>query len=523
MSCEKRTNAIDHSHHLSDLARRYGVSPLKGLQKYFSDDLIPFAGGLPSPEYFPFTSVSADVLPTDAFPLVTQRTTSSSVSSSPLSWLWRLFGSGNDDSTRIQIPREPREGDGGLNLATALQYSPATGLAPLQKIIREFTERIHAPAYADWTTLVDAGNTDGWSRLTKLLLNPGDTLLVEEWSYPSALATALPLEIRWKAVPMDGQGMRADSLRAILAGWNVERDGPRCVPVWNIPFGTTINPGTYIIIAEDDPYYFLQAGEYVPKSKRKAAVADDDDVAGFVRSLVPTFLRVDTQGRVIRMDTFSKTIAPGIRLGWFTCSPLFAERLERIGEVSTHAPCGLGQVLVAALLSQWTFDSHLRWLRGLREQYKLRRDFFVDCLAEEFDLIPTPASTISGGWAAAVAGGDHMVLSAYRRGEKSRPLLSLVPPSRVYVPDKTDEEDGSVLTPERQFWIRLIKAGVLTAPGWVFSPTAYAELGGSVSPLGEEGRQVGHLRFSYTPTNVSGDNAPGINIFARTLREFSRV
>ena len=45
MSCEKRTNAIDHSHHLSDLARRYGVSPLKGLQKYFSDDLIPFAGG----------------------------------------------------------------------------------------------------------------------------------------------------------------------------------------------------------------------------------------------------------------------------------------------------------------------------------------------------------------------------------------------------------------------------------------------------------------------------------------------
>jgi aromatic amino acid aminotransferase I len=292
-----------------------------------------------------------------------------------------------------------------------------------------------------------------------------------------------------------------------------------------------------IIIAEDDPYYFLQAGEYVPKSKRKAAAADDDDVAGFVRSLVPTFLRVDTQGRVIRMDTFSKvrrrlptpsrslshfslnlrspsqTIAPGIRLGWFTCSPLFAERLERIGEVSTHAPCGLGQVLVAALLSQWTFDSHLRWLRGLREQYKLRRDFFVDCLAEEFDLIPTPPSTISGGWAAAVAGGDHMVLSAYRRGEKSRPLLSLVPPSAgmfvwvdMYfgdVPDKTDEEDGSVLTPERQFWIRLIKAGVLTAPGWVFSPTAYADLGGSVSPLGEEGRQVGHLRFSYTPTNVS--------------------
>lgn len=45
MPCEKRTNAIDHSHHLSDLARRYGLSPLKGLQKYYNDGLIPFAGG----------------------------------------------------------------------------------------------------------------------------------------------------------------------------------------------------------------------------------------------------------------------------------------------------------------------------------------------------------------------------------------------------------------------------------------------------------------------------------------------
>jgi hypothetical protein len=70
-----------------------------------------------------------------------------------------------------------------------------------------------------------------WSRIAKLLFNPGDTLLVEEWSYPSALATVRPLEVRLKAVPMDDQGMRPDSLRAILAGWNVERDGPRCVRV----------------------------------------------------------------------------------------------------------------------------------------------------------------------------------------------------------------------------------------------------------------------------------------------------
>jgi aromatic amino acid aminotransferase I len=115
--------------------------------------------GLPSPDYFPFTSVSADVLPTDAFPLDASRGTSSAYS--PFGWFWRLFGTGKDDTTCVQIPREPHQGDEGLNLATALQYGPATGMTRTQAFIREFTERIYAPAYSDWTTLVHAGNTDG--------------------------------------------------------------------------------------------------------------------------------------------------------------------------------------------------------------------------------------------------------------------------------------------------------------------------------------------------------------------------
>jgi aromatic amino acid aminotransferase I len=265
----------------------------------------------------------------------------------------------------------------------------------------------------------------------------------------------------------------------------------------------------------------------VPKSQRKAEhePAGGEDVARFVASLIPSYLRIDTQGRVIRMDTFSKvrhhfhisvqftnrplqTIAPGVRLGWFTCSPLFAERLERIGETSTQSPCGLGQALVMGLLAQWTFEGYVRWLRGLRTQYKLRRDFFIDCLSDEFDLFPTPASAIPGAWAA--SGDNVMVLSGYVRGstnkEKTRRLLSFVPPSagmfvwmELYfgdAPDKSDE-DGSVLTPERQFWERLADAGVLTAPGWFFSPAVG-------QTLYDADRQVGHLRLSFTPSDVSG-------------------
>ena len=107
-------------------------------------------------------------------------------------------------------------------------------------------------------------------------------------------------------------------------------------------------------------------------------------------SLVPSFLRIDTQGRVIRLDTFSKVCPPSLRQRLTTFSsiddrawgPPFAERLERIGEMSTQNPCGLSQALVMALLTEWTFDGYFCWLRGLRTQYKHRRDFFIDCLAQ---------------------------------------------------------------------------------------------------------------------------------------------
>jgi hypothetical protein len=94
---------------------------------------------------------------------------------------------------------------------------------------------------------------------------------------------------------------------------------------------------------------------------------------------------------------------------------------------------------------------------------------------------------------------------------RSHAAATFVPPSAgmfVWVelclgdmPDKTDEEDGSVLTPERQFWSRLADARLFAATGWCFSPAKHAE--GSVFPLGKEGAQVGHFRLSYMLSDVS--------------------
>lgn len=155
---------------------------------------------------------------------------------------------------------------------------------------------------------------------------------------------------------------------------------------------------------------------------------------------------VDTQGRVIRLDTFSKTIAPGVRLGWFTCNLLFAERLERHGETSTQAPCGLGQSLVTKLLLTWKYDGYVRWLRGLRIQYGLRRDLFIDILSEEFDLHASVGSASMGAWSGQTVYtayakpkstslfGSAMGMMSEKRAlietrSQSRRLLSFVAPS----------------------------------------------------------------------------------------------
>ena len=127
--------------------------------------------GPAAPDYFLFTSILADALPLDAFPLTAPPPTSSP-SSSPFSWLWRLFGASKDETTRAEIPHKPRPGDGGLNLTTVLQYGPATDLECTRTFIHELTERICSPAFDDWTTIVDTGNADGYSTRFSGLLFP---------------------------------------------------------------------------------------------------------------------------------------------------------------------------------------------------------------------------------------------------------------------------------------------------------------------------------------------------------------
>lgn len=94
-----------------------------------------------------------------------------------------------------------------------------------------------------------------------------------------------------------------------------------------------------IIIIEDDPYWYLQFPSAVAEEAKSRGLATPQETEvdkpakssgyDFIDSLVPSYLSVDTEGRVIRLDTFSKTVAPGCRLGWITAQPAFIERFQR--------------------------------------------------------------------------------------------------------------------------------------------------------------------------------------------------
>ncbi|KAF7301640.1 Aminotran-1-2 domain-containing protein [Mycena indigotica] len=522
-----KPDAVELRHHLSEVAKARATSPLKGLQKYLNKPgLLSLAGGLPAPDYFPFADVSANILVPNSFPSTTS-------GESNFSWIWKLFGA-KEKTTAITIPKYARRPE-DLNLATALQYGLSSGLPQLQKLVENFSKRVYDPAYNDCVTMLHAGNTDAWNKAVLTLCNPGEGVLVSKWTYPSAMASMTPYNIRPVPVDIDGQGMRSDALRTVLTEWDEDARGmPRphviyAVPIGENPTGTTTGlqrkKEIYqlcvefdIILVEDDPYFVLQEGPYLPKEQRKPGSPQTDEE--FIASLEPSYLKIDYQGRVIRLDTFSKTMAPGCRLGWYTCNAMFAERLERAAETSTQAPCGFSQSLVASTLIQWGEAGYMRWLKGLRVQYTLRRDFLVDCFANEFQLITTSGTDMWAG-CQVFNGSVKPKSTTHFFNEKvplSTPIFSFVPPTsgmfvwlKVHFTEHPAYSTLGVKELETKLFIEFAEAGLLIGPGAMFNPT-------------NEWSNVtsGHYRVSFS----NGENEElkkAVDIFGKVLRRFMEV
>lgn len=276
------------------------------------------------------------------------------------------------------------------DLSTALNYGQANGSAQMTRFVTEHVELVGAPPYADWRTCLTVGSTGALEQALRLLCDGArrDALLTEEYSFSTALETAAPLGLAVAGVPMDGEGLIPERMDEILAGWDpARRGGARkphvlyTVPSGQNPTGATQGEGRRralydvcrrhdVFIIEDEPYYYLQMP--APGAPLPASVDE------FLDGLVPSLLSMDVDGRVLRMDSFSKVVVPGSRLGWVTASEQIIERFIRHAEVANQGPSGFSQVILHKLLDErWGHEGYLRWLMNLRGEYTKRRDVMV--------------------------------------------------------------------------------------------------------------------------------------------------
>jgi len=274
------------------------------------------------------------------------------------------------------------------DLSIALNYSQATGSAQMTRFVTEHVELIGAPPYADWGVCLTVGSTGALEQALRMFCAEGDGLLTDEYSFSTALETAVPLGVNIVGVPMDAEGLLPEEMDRILSEWDVRRQGRKPHVLYTVPTGQNPTGATQgekrrreiyevcrrhdVFIIEDEPYYYLQMAKPGEESVREA------DVEKFLDGLIPTYISMDVDGRVLRMDSFSKVVVPGSRMGWVTASNQIIERFIRHAEVANQGPSGFSQVILHKLLDEtWGHEGYFKWLMNLRGEYTKRRDVMV--------------------------------------------------------------------------------------------------------------------------------------------------
>ncbi|KAG7663417.1 ARO8 [[Candida] subhashii] len=380
MTSNTKPQSKNLRHLLSDEAKSRQNSPLKCAFRFFGQPGMTFlGGGLPLSNYFPFDKITADI-PTPSFE----------------NGIGAQITEENKSVIEIFKRKELNDPkDHHVELARSLQYGYTEGAPELINYLKEHTDLIHKVPYEDWDLIATVGNTESWDSTLRTFCTRGDCILVEEYSFSSALETAHAQGVNTIPVSMDEHGLIPQALEEVMANWIGNQ--PKLlytIPTGQNPTGSSLSferrKEIYkiackydFIIVEDEPYYFLQMESYTKdKAAREGKAVHNHEE--FVDALVPSFISLDVEGRVLRLDSFSKVLAPGVRFGWIVGQATLLERFVRLHEVTIQGPSGFTQSLLNGLLYKWGQSGYLDWLIGLRAEYTKKRDVAIDTVAEFF-------------------------------------------------------------------------------------------------------------------------------------------
>lgn len=292
-------------------------------------DIISFAGGLPAPEVFPVREV---------------------------------------EEACVKVLRE--EG------SRALQYSTTEGYLPLREMIARHSSRYGIEVLPD-NILITSGSQQALDLLGKIFINPGDRILVESPTYLGALQAWNAYGAEYVAVPSDEHGMITGALEEAL------RTGPKFIyvlPNFQNPTGVTMSLERRrqlveiadrhgVPIVEDDPYGQLRfEGDHLPS----VVVLD-----GQYQDNHDTCYR----GNVIYLSTFSKTLAPGLRMAWVIAPPDVVRKIVQAKQGTDLHTSTFNQVVTYEVARGGFLDRHVRLIRQV---YHERRDIMLETMEKTF-------------------------------------------------------------------------------------------------------------------------------------------
>ena len=305
---------------LATRTKRMGRSVIRELLKFTQmPDIISFAGGLPAPEVFPV----------------------------------REFR----ESSSFVLDESPER---------ALQYGMTEGFLPLRRYLADKVSKYGIPAVPE-NILMTNGSQQALDLLGKVFISPGDTVLTEAPTYLGAIQAWNAYEPRFVTVPLDDDGMQVDKVEKVL-----EREKVKylyVLPNFHNPAGTTmpldhrkklveIAARHGVFIVEDDPYGELRY--------------EGMDIAPII-SL--------HKENTVYLGTFSKTLAPGIRLGWMIAPEVAMERLVQAKQGADLHTGTYVQMLAYDIASRGILKRHVQ---TVRQVYRERRDVMLAAMEEHF-------------------------------------------------------------------------------------------------------------------------------------------
>ena len=251
--------------------------------------------------------------------------------------------------------------------AQALQYGPSEGYRPLRDFLAERLSRVGIRVAAD-DILITNGSQQALDLIGKILLDPGDAVVLEKPSYLGAIQAFNQYQAHYIVVPMDEDGMRVDALEPLLKAHR-----PKfiyAIPNFQNPTGRSLSLERRYRLVE------LASQHGVP--------IVEDDPYGELRyegSHLPSLMSLDTSGCVIYLGTFSKILAPGFRLGWVVAAPEALEGLLH-GKQPADLHTGMIQQMATYEVCKNGFvDTHVEAIKAF---YKERRDVMLRALEEHF-------------------------------------------------------------------------------------------------------------------------------------------